>query len=57
MQSTSTGNGMKISHKIAAAFAVGVTASASTRQFWIARNGDESLYRLFRRILPEVEFT
>ena len=39
---------------LAAAFACAVTVPSSKCVDWVARNGDESLFQAFYRILPEV---
>jgi hypothetical protein len=40
--------------KLAAAFALAVTAPTAVGHGWIARKGNESLFATLRRILPEV---
>ncbi len=41
--------------QLAASFALAVTAQTAVGRGWIARNGDESLFRALQRILPQVE--
>jgi hypothetical protein len=43
---------VKRSRKIAAAFATGVTEAGG---HGIAKNGEDSMYRLLKRILPQVK--
>ncbi len=40
--------------RLAAAFALAVTAQTEVGQGWIARKGNESLFATLRRILPQV---
>ncbi len=39
---------------LAAQFACAVTIYSANQSDWVARNGNESIYRTLRRILPEV---
>jgi hypothetical protein len=41
---------------LAAEFACAVTVYSENQSDWVARNGNESIYRTLRRILPEVRF-
>ena len=45
------------SRQLAAAFAMAVTASTAKGQGWIARRGEESIYKTVERIFPEVTRT
>jgi len=40
--------------KVAASFAIAVTARVAVGSGWIARNGEFSLFRTLQRILPRV---
>ena len=40
--------------KLAADFACSVTVYSSNHMHWVARNGEESVFRTLQRILPEV---
>jgi hypothetical protein len=39
---------------LAAEFACAVTVYSANQSDWVARNGEESIYRTLRRVLPEV---
>ena len=40
--------------EVAAEFACAVTVPSSNQSDWVARNGNESLFRTLRRMIPEV---
>ncbi len=40
--------------EVAAEFACAITVPSSNQSDWVARNGNESLFRTLRRIIPEV---
>ena len=40
--------------QLAAEFARCVTSDASTTEHWVAKNGDNSLFKVLQRMLPEV---
>jgi hypothetical protein len=40
--------------QLALAFAVAVTVHSPSYRHWVARNGEESLFRTLHQILPEV---
>lgn len=42
------------SHDLAAVFAQTVTALSGSPHDWVARNGDNSLFSVLNRMLPEV---
>ncbi len=41
--------------QLALAFAAAVTVHSPSYRDWVARNGEESLFRTLHRILPEVK--
>jgi hypothetical protein len=47
-------NNIDITKKVVSSFALAVTTPTDVGCGWIARNGPDSLFRLFQRILPEV---
>ena len=40
--------------EVAVAFAIAVTAKNETPGNWVARNGEESIFKTLQRILPQV---
>ena len=40
--------------ELAASFATAVTEQTPVGYGWIAKNGEESLYRIFQQLLPQV---
>ncbi len=51
----SVGGRIENPRQLSAAFAIAVTSKSDSPHCWVARNGEESIFRTLQRILPQVD--